>query len=82
MVKNKKFVKNSGHKLKISLKDDLVQKMNQTKLNCIFIVQISFCARNTIKNDTKNVNKIFDQFFFWGGGRGGGESQTEDNERT
>ena len=26
------------------------------KLNHIFIVQISFCARNAIKNETNNVN--------------------------
>ena len=28
-----------------------------TKLNNIFIVWISFWARNAIKNETKNVNK-------------------------
>ena len=35
----------------------LLKKWANTKLNHIFIVLISFGARNAIKNETKNVNK-------------------------
>ena len=35
----------------------LFKKSAKLKVNYVFVVQISFCARNAIKNETKNVNK-------------------------
>ena len=35
----------------------MFNKSTKLKVNYIFVVQISFCTRNAIKNETKNVNK-------------------------
>ena len=35
----------------------LFKKWAKHKVSNIFMVQINFCARNAIKNETKNVNK-------------------------
>ena len=49
------------------LMDDLVQNISRARK--IIIVEISFCARNAIKNETKNVNQnsFFSLIFaiFW-----------------